>query len=349
MLQVDDIQLLTYPDVSNLTILQIHHLIRMLYDRSRITGDIEIQIILTHTNDQRTRLASSHQMARVILLDNGNGIRTDGIVQSLTNGRNQVLAILLIVEINQLHQHLGIGSTFKLIALLDELFLQYLVVLDDTIMHQRQVTAHAHMRMGVGSRRLTMGSPAGMGDTHMTAAILLGSHRLQVAHLTLCLIHIQLILTVYQCHAGTVISTILQFLQALDEDRIGIILTNISNYSTHNFVTSFINLLFFDLFLPIQESHDEQDLFLPLITQSHRLLLAIGRMALGETTKYLINTNTPLRFVKGIYQIEHPCLITGTKRLRMFRQPKVEFTFTLFVHKSKTTVYFLKLYNFFEL
>ena len=39
MLQVDDIQLLTYPDVSNLTILQIHHFIRMLHDRRSITGD----------------------------------------------------------------------------------------------------------------------------------------------------------------------------------------------------------------------------------------------------------------------------------------------------------------------
>ena len=39
MLQVDDIQLLTYPDISNLTIFQIHHFIRMLHDRRSITGD----------------------------------------------------------------------------------------------------------------------------------------------------------------------------------------------------------------------------------------------------------------------------------------------------------------------
>ena len=178
-------------------------------------------------------------MARVILLNNSNGIRTDGTVQRLTNGRNQVLAILLVVEINQLHQHLGIGSTLKLIALLDELFLQYLVVFDDTIMHQRQVTTHAHMRMRIGSRRLTMGSPAGMGDTDMAAAILVGSHLLQVAHLTLCLVNIQLILTINQCHTSAVISTIFQLFQALDKDRISIILTNISNNSTHNSVTLF--------------------------------------------------------------------------------------------------------------
>lgn len=64
------------------------------------------------------------------------------------------------------------------------------------------------MRMRIGSRRLTMGSPTGMGDTYMTTAILLGSHRLQVAHLTLCLINIQLVLTINQGHTSAVISTI---------------------------------------------------------------------------------------------------------------------------------------------
>ena len=82
-----------------------------------------------------------------------------------------------------------------------------------------------------------MGSPTGMSDTYMTTAILLGSHRLQVAHLTLCLVNIQLILTINQCHTSAVISTILQFLQALDEDRIGIILSYISNNSTHSLLS----------------------------------------------------------------------------------------------------------------
>ena len=78
------------------------------------------------------------------------------------------------------------------------------------------------------------------------------------------------------------------------------------------------SLLSFYLFLPIQESHDEQNLFLPLITQSHRLLLAISRMAFGKTTEYFINTYIPLRFIKGIDQVEHPRLITRKKRLRVF-------------------------------
>ena len=39
MLQVDDVQFLAHSDVGNLTILQIHHFIRMLHDRRSITGD----------------------------------------------------------------------------------------------------------------------------------------------------------------------------------------------------------------------------------------------------------------------------------------------------------------------
>lgn len=93
------------------------------------------------------------------------------------------------------------------------------------------------MRMRIGSRRLTMGSPAGMGDTYMTTAILVGSHRLQVAHLTLCLVNIQLILTINQGHTSAVISTILQFLQPLNKNRISIILSYISNYSTHSLLS----------------------------------------------------------------------------------------------------------------
>ena len=174
-----------------------------------------------------------------MLLDNSNGISTDGIVQRLTNGRNQVLAILLIVEINQLQQHLSISSTLKHIPLLDELFLQHLVILDDTIMHQSQVTTHAYMRMSIGSRRLTMGSPTGMSDTYTTATVLISSQRLQITHLTLCLVNIQLILTINQCHTSAIISTIFQLLQAIDKDRISIILANISNNSTHNSVNLF--------------------------------------------------------------------------------------------------------------
>lgn len=101
------------------------------------------------------------------------------------------------------------------------------------------------MRMRIGSRRLTMGSPTGMGDTYTAATVLVCSHRLQVTHLTLCLIHIQLIQTINQCHTSTVISTILQFLQPLNKNRISIILSYISNYST---IVYFLTKLFFICF-----------------------------------------------------------------------------------------------------
>ena len=74
-------------------------------------------------------------MARIVLLYYGYGISADGIVKSLTDGRDQIHAVLLIIIADELHQHLRISSTPKLISLFYKLFLQNLIVLDDAIMH----------------------------------------------------------------------------------------------------------------------------------------------------------------------------------------------------------------------
>lgn len=109
----------------------------------------------------------------------------------------------------------------------------------------------------------------------------------------------------------------------------------------HIIIYSPLLFVIFNLFLPIQESQDERNLVLPLIAQSHRLLFVISRMTFGEATEYFINTNIPLRFIEGIHKIKHSCLIAGMKRLWMFRQPKIELTFALFVHKLNITFYSL--------
>ena len=83
------------------------------------------------------------------------------------------------------------------------------------------------MRMRICSRRLAVSGPTRMGNTDMTAAVLVGSHSFKITYLTFCLIDIEVILTANQCHACAVVSTILQLLQSLDEDWIGIRLTNI--------------------------------------------------------------------------------------------------------------------------
>ena len=89
-------------------------------------------------------------MVGLVLLDYGNSVSTNGIIESLTYGRHQVLAVLLIIIVNQLNEHLCVGSALEHISLILELFSKHLVVFDDTIVHQCQVTAHTCVRMSVG-------------------------------------------------------------------------------------------------------------------------------------------------------------------------------------------------------
>ena len=222
MVEVDDVQVLAHLDVGNLTILQIDHLVGIFHDGGSVAGDVEVLVVLAHTHHQRTGLASCHQVARVFLLDDSDGIGTDGIVEGLAYGRHQVLAVLLVVIVYQLGEHLGVRVALELIALVVELFFEHLVVLDDAIVNQGDVSTHADMRVRIGCGRLAVGSPTGMGDADMTCTVLVGSHSFQIAHLALCLVDIELVVIIDQRHAGAVVPAVFQLLQSLDEDGEGI-------------------------------------------------------------------------------------------------------------------------------
>lgn len=78
-----------------------------------------------------------------------------------------------------------------------------------------------------------MSSPSCMGDADMSAAIFVSGHCFQITYFSFGFIHIEVILIANQRHSRAVVSTILQSLQALDEDGVGVRLTYISYYSTH--------------------------------------------------------------------------------------------------------------------
>ena len=90
------------------------------------------------------------------------------------------------------------------------------------------------MGMGVHLIGLAMGGPACVGDAYMAADVLAIGESLQVGDLAFGLIHIQHVGIIEQRHAGTVVATIFKTFQALNQNRIGVLMAQISNYSTHN-------------------------------------------------------------------------------------------------------------------
>ena len=87
--------------------------------------------------------------------------------------------------------------------------------------------------MGVHTRRFAVCCPAGMSDADVAGAILIGTKGFQIAHLAFGFVDAQRAFIVNQGASGTVVPSVFQTLKAFYQDRIGIPLPYITNYSAH--------------------------------------------------------------------------------------------------------------------
>ena len=74
------VHVLTPTDYGNITIFEIDHLISILDNRTGIRT--QEKLILTNTNHQRTLLSGSNNLVRVTLVEHGDGIGANHLVQS---------------------------------------------------------------------------------------------------------------------------------------------------------------------------------------------------------------------------------------------------------------------------
>ena len=100
-------------------------------------------------------------------------------------------------------------------------------------MDDSQVMALRIVGMGIARGRLTMGGPTGMGNTDISTHILIVAIVAKIVDLALRFIDIQLAGAIDHSHTSTVITTIFKATQALDQDRKSILISDITNYSTH--------------------------------------------------------------------------------------------------------------------
>ena len=138
--------------------------------------------------------------------------------------------------LHELHQHLCVCVALELHAFRLQLHLDVGVVLDDAIMDDGKVLALGIVRVSVAGRRLAMRRPTRMGDTHAARHVLVAAIVAQVVNLSFGLVHVEFAAVADHCHSGTVVATILQAFQALNQYRIGFLRSDVSYNSTHNFI-----------------------------------------------------------------------------------------------------------------
>ena len=228
-----DVQLLAQLDANHLLVLKVNHLLGAAHDGRGIGGDVILA--LADTNHHGATLACGNQLVGVAFLDNGNGIGAHDMVQGDAHGLEEVDMLALLHVFDEVGEHLGVGRRQEG----EPAFLQFLaqtqVVLDDAVMDQGQVARLRAVRVGVHLVRLAVGGPAGVGDADMAAHVFGSGKGLQVGDLAFSFVNIQFVGLVEQRHTSAVVATIFEALQALNEDRIGLLRAYISNYSTHIF------------------------------------------------------------------------------------------------------------------
>ena len=87
--------------------------------------------------------------------------------------------------------------------------------------------------MGIGGVWLSMSCPACVSDTYSSANVLVFDVGFKVCYLAFCFVNLQVSFFGDKCHTSTIITSVFQSLKSLDENRVSIALSNISNYTAH--------------------------------------------------------------------------------------------------------------------
>jgi hypothetical protein len=106
------------------------------------------------------------------------------------------------------------------------------VVLDDPVVDQGQVLPIALVRVGIDVVGGAVRGPAGVSNAHIAAQVLTGGVVLQIGDLPLAFDDAQ-VLPFEQGHSGTVIPAVFQSAQAVDQDRISVLPTQVCHNATH--------------------------------------------------------------------------------------------------------------------
>ena len=148
--------------------------------------------------------------------------------------------IFFIIIIDQLYSYLCVCLGIESIALTKQLILQFLIILNDSVVYSYNISVITDMWMCIILRRLSMSRPAGMTNTtgawNRFSVVCLLSKSFQT---TFCLDNPGLLPPIAHCDSGRVIATIFKLGKSIQQDRCCLMITCKSYDSTHKYISSY--------------------------------------------------------------------------------------------------------------
>ena len=200
-------------------------------DQGRHVGGDEV-LAVAEAQQQGRVLPGGHQPVGIVGADDAQGIGPVHRVEQPVHGLKEVAAVAVVI-IQQLGHHLGVRLGAEGVALLQQLLLQRDEVLDDAVVDHGELAALAQMGVGVDVAGLAVGGPSGVPDAQGARQV-----RAVMAHLpqhldpALFLADPQHAVAAHG-HTGGVIAPVFHALQALQQNRGGLLAAYVSDNSTH--------------------------------------------------------------------------------------------------------------------
>ena len=226
-------------DVCDLPVLQVDHVLGVGHQG----GDVGREVVLPHAHaqDQRGGMAGGDQAALFILAEDAQGV---GALQTGHGLFDSLHQVALVVQIQQVDDDLGVGLALEPEALGLQLLPQGGIVLDDAVVDDGELVVVAHMGVCVCIGGFPVGGPAGVTDAGCTGH--------GVTTLDLCVqvldhadgfFHMDAVLS-QNSDAGRVIASVLQLLQAIQQDGCCILGAGKADDTTHQRFLLFLCALF---------------------------------------------------------------------------------------------------------
>ncbi len=166
--------------------------------------------------------------------DHGQGKHSCELVHSGAHGLFQVA---LEVRLHQVGDDFGVGLGLELVAFGFQALFQRQVVFDDPVVHHHHVAMAVAVRMSVFLGGPPMRGPAGVPDAESALHRIEADGLFQVAQFALGAADFQIAVAVHR-QPRRIVSTVLQALQAFEDNRNRLMLSDIAHNSAHRSIIS---------------------------------------------------------------------------------------------------------------
>ena len=217
-------------DLSDIALFQVHETVSDL-TQGQLVGGEEV-LAQAQTDHQWAATARGDQTIRLLRIDHRQTVSAMQFLHRSLEGGRKVRLFLELVR-QQMGDDLGVGVRAERITQGFQLFAQGLVVLDDAVVHHRDVTGK--MRVGVAFARRAMGRPTGVGNTETAGQRVFGQRSFQLADLARTAHALQGFVVGVNRHTGAVVAAVFEALQAFEEDGGDITFSYSSDNATHGY------------------------------------------------------------------------------------------------------------------